>query len=123
MVTITKNSQELQVTKGAYKQMYKPLGWSLVEKQVLELHEEDKSINEDLNTTEEIEISKSNEDDDKITETKKEDLNEEDQELLEKPLSSLTISEIYRYANIIGLELEEGLSKTQAREALKKALN
>lgn len=122
MVTITKNSQELQVTKGAYRQMYKPLGWSLVDKEDLEL-EEDKNINEDLNTTEKIEISKSNEEDYKISETKKEDLNEEDQELLEKPLSSLTISEIYRYANIIGLELEEGLSKSQAREELKKALN
>lgn len=122
MVTITKNSQELQVTKGAYRQMYKPLGWSLVDKKDLE-SEEYKSIEKNLNTTEKIEISKSNEDDDKITETKKEDLNEEDQELLERPLSSLTISEIYRYANIIGLELEEGLSKAQAREALKKALN
>lgn len=122
MVTITKDSQELQVTKGAYRQMYKPLGWSLVDKKDLE-SEEYKSIEKNLNTTEKIEISKSNEDDDKITETKKEDLNEEDQELLEKPLSSLTISEIYRYANIIGLELEEGLSKAQAREALKKALN
>lgn len=122
MVTITKNSQELQVTKGAYKQMYKPLGWSLVEKQVLEL-EKAKSIEKNLNTKEKIEISKSNEEDDKITETKKEDLNEEEQELSEKPLSSLTISEIYRYAKIIGLEINEGLSKVQAREALKKALN
>lgn len=122
MITINRDSHTIQVTKGAYKQIYKPLGWIVVEEE--SSIEKEAILNEDANTQDEtksedlpidLEPEKDSEDDEDTSA-------EEDEELLEKPLSSMNLKELYKYAELVGVSLESGLSKSSAREAIKNAL-
>lgn len=122
MISIYRDSHTIQVTKGAYKQIYKPLGWMVVEEESNRQEDvlDDKSINtqeDNRNEGEAInfELEEGIESD--------EDLNKEDDaELLEKPLSSMSLKELYRYAELSEIELEQGLTKALAKEAIKNAL-
>lgn len=122
MITINRDSHTIQVTKGAYKQIYKPLGWIVVEEE--SSIEKETVFIEDANIpdgtkSEDLPIDLESEND---SEEDEDTSAEEDEELLEKPLSSMNLKELYRYAELVGVPLESGLSKSSAREAIKNAL-
>lgn len=121
MILIYRDSHTIQVTKGAYKQIYKPLGWIAVEEE--SSIKKETIFNEDVNAQDGIKSENlpTNSEPEQDSE-EDEDSAEEDAELLEKPLSSMSIKELYRYAELSGIELEQGLSKTLAKEAIKNAL-
>lgn len=122
MISIYRDSHTIQVTKGAYKQIYKPLGWIAVEEE--SSIKKETIFNEDVNTQDGIESENlpTNSEPEQDSEEDEDSVAEEDAELLEKPLSSMSIIELYRYAELSGIELEQGLSKTLAKEAIKNAL-
>lgn len=122
MISIYRDSHTIQATKGAYKQIYKPLGWIVVEGE--SSIEKETIFNEDANAQDGIKSENlpTNSEPEQDSEEDEDSVAEEDAELVEKPLSSMSIKELYRYAELSGIELEQGLSKTLAKEAIKNAL-
>lgn len=119
MIEITKDSLTIQVTKGAYKQIYKPLGWVVSGED-----EKFDSKTEDLNAYGiNVESGEQEEDFEEESEPAEEaESDSEDEELLETPLSDMTLNELYRYAKLMELEIASGLSKKAAREAIRAAM-
>lgn len=112
MIRITDGSNQVSVTKGAYTQIYEPLGWYLLGSQ--EEKTADVVIEE---PKEEIKFEE-------VAEEIKEVQNaiSEEEELLEKPLSDMTADELQKYIEIMKFDVKKGLNKKETIEAIKEAM-
>lgn len=118
MAKIHKGSQTLEVTKGAYKSIYAPLGWSLetsVEPTQAELPE-----GEENSST--MPPEQPQNDSQQESEGFEAEDEYQDEELSEKPLSEMSFDELKQYASELGLEYVGIRSKKELRALIKSAL-
>lgn len=108
MITINNGSLTLIVTKGAYNQSYKSLGW-----QIGEANKKQEIIPEQI-VPDEVEITKDVEQEIVETETDVEEEveNIELEDIEEKPLSEMTPEEVREYATTLGIDFT-GVIKTK----------
>lgn len=117
MVKIRRGSHVLTVTNGAFKSLYAPMGYVVVET------EGDAKVPrtpDEVTTT--PDATDSSEDDSEGTEDDSEPEDEpEDDELEEKPISEMSFKELKEYASRHGLNVNGLSSKQEIRRALKNA--
>lgn len=114
MVKIKRGDHVLTVTSGAYKTIFKPMGYKVVKGNYTEPEEEEKVA----------EVEQTEEPDDPEQEEQDEEPDEEEEEdsgLDEKPLSEMNKTELKEYAEQLGIDAE-GLSKQEIRKAILKAI-
>lgn len=122
MAKIHKGSQTLEVTKGAYRAIYAPLGWSLeasVEPTQAELPEGEENSSTTPPEQPQNDFQQESEDFEAEDEYQDEDTSEE---LSEKPLSEMSFDELKQYASELGLEYAGIRSKKELRALIKSAL-
>ena len=122
MVTIERAGHVLTVTQGAFKALYRPMGYVIVgtkgEPEASPSPDEvttppaDEDGSEDDQTSEEDEVQ----DDDEDT-----DENQDDEDLEEKPLSEMNFKELKSYAKRQGINVNGMSSKKEVREAILEA--
>lgn len=122
MVTIERAGHVLTVTQGAFKALYRPMGYVIVGdegepeaspspgKEITPPVDEDGS--EDDSSSEEDENSDENEDPDD---------DQDDDDLEEKPLSEMNFKELKAYAKRQGINVNGMSSKKEVREAILEA--
>lgn len=122
MAKIHKGSQTLEVTKGAYRAIYAPLGWSLgapVEPTQAELSEGEENSSTTPSEQPQDDFQQESEDFKAEDEYQDEDTSEE---LSEKPLSEMCFDELKQYASELELEYAGIRSKKELRALIKSAL-
>ena len=123
MVEITNGLQTVVVSNGAYREIFKPQGWSRVgELKVLMTPLEvlaEAPQTEESTTPEEPE--QEFQEPKPTQEDSKEDLSPEDTELLLHPLADLTVEELKRVAELKGIDIEGVKLKNDIRAAIKNA--
>lgn len=103
MVKIFKGSQTMQVTKGAYTEMFKPSGWELVaHAKAAKADKQEQQVEDKEELSEETGATLS------------------DDDLLEKPISSLSFDELLRLGVIMDIDTKGLKSKRELREHLKE---
>lgn len=122
MVTIERAGHVLTVTQGAFKALYKPMGYVIVgtegEPEASPVHDEvttppaDEDGSEDDQTSEEDEVQDDGEDTDE---------DQDDEDLEEKPLSEMNFKELKTYAKRRGINVNGMSSKKEVREAILEA--
>lgn len=125
MAKIHKGSQTLEVTKGAYRAIYAPLGWSLeasVEPTQAELPEGEENSSTTPPEQPQNDSQQESEDFEAEDEYQDEGTSEELEELSEKPLSEMSFDELKQYASELGLEYIGIRSKRELRALIKSAL-
>lgn len=95
MVTIKKGNHTLKVTVGAYRSLYKSMGYVAVG---VRGHDDSPQPNSDCSDT---------------------PMEDDEQPLEEKPLSELNPRELRQYATELGIDIE-GMSKKEIRAAIKE---
>lgn len=118
MVTIERAGHVLIVTQGAFKALYRPMGYVIVgtegEPEASPGPDEvttppaDEDVSEDDSSSEEDENSDEDEDQD-------------DEDLEEKPLSEMNFKELKAYAKRRGINVNGMSSKKEVREAILEA--
>lgn len=105
MVTIRRGNHVVTVTKGAFKQIYRQLGYTLDEPQDVPQRPEVSpgvvTHNEDENVPE-----------DNLTST--------DDDLAEKPLGQMNLDELRRYADSLGLRYGSATSRKELRNLIRE---
>lgn len=122
MVTIERAGHVLTVTQGAFKALYRPMGYVIVgaeggpetspvpDEVITPPADEDGS--EDDQTSEEDEVQDDGEDTDE---------DQDDEDLEEKPLSEMNFKELKAYAKRRGINVNGMSSKKEVREAILEA--
>ena len=122
MVTIERAGHVLTVTQGAFKALYKPMGYVIVgtegEPEASPVPAEvttppvDEDGSEADQTSEEDEVQDDGEDTDE---------DQDDEDLEEKPLSEMNFKELKAYAKRRGINVNGMSSKKEVREAILEA--
>lgn len=122
MVTIERAGHVLTVTQGAFKALYKPMGYVIVGAEGgpeaspvpdgVTTHPADEDGSEDDQTSEEDEVQDDGEDTDE---------DQDDEDLEEKPLSEMNFKELKAYAKRRGINVNGMSSKKEVREAILEA--
>lgn len=122
MVTIERAGHVLTVTQGAFKALYKPMGYVIVgtegEPEASPVPDEvttppvDEDGSEDDQTSEEDEVQDDGEDTDE---------DQDDEDLEERPLSEMNFKELKAYAKRRGINVNGMSSKKEVREAILEA--
>lgn len=122
MVTIERAGHVLTVTQGAFKALYRPMGYVIVgtegEPKASPGPDEvttpptDEDGSEDDQTSEEDEVQDDGEDTDE---------DQDDEDLEEKPLSEMNFKELKAYAKRRGINVNGMSSKKEVREAILEA--
>ena len=119
MVKIRKGSHVLTVTNGAFKRLYAPMGYVVME------GEEDVTVlppSDEVNTT-----PPGNKDDDEDLEDTEDDSDledeadeeDDDEDLKEKPIGEMSFKELQQYASDLGLNVKGMTSKKEIRQAIR----
>lgn len=95
MIKIKRGTHELEVTQGAFKSIFAPAGYTMVEQpaKALETPEGDEEL----------------------------ELEEEQQELSEKPLSEMSFNELKEYAEQLGIQTSGMRTHQQLKRAIQAA--
>ena len=122
MVTIERAGHVLTVTQGAFKALYRPMGYVIVgtegEPEASQVPDGvttppvDEDGSEDDQTSEEDEVQDDGEDTDE---------DQDDEDLEEKPLSEMNFKELKAYAKRRGINVNGMSSKREVREAILEA--
>ena len=111
MVTITNGKIEVTVTEGAYKSIYKRLGWVKSEG--------------DQNDSDLIADTEVNGNIDEGYETTEDDSDRSEidtRNLSEKPLGEMSTDELFEYGLQIGADVNEDMTRKEIRNAVKAKL-
>lgn len=122
MVTIERAGHVLTVTQGAFKALYRPMGYVIVGAEGgpeaspvpggVTTTPADEDGSEDDQTSEEDEVQDDGEDTDE---------DQDDEDLEEKPLSEMNFKELKAYAKRRGINVNGMSSKKEVREAILEA--
>lgn len=102
---ITDGVQEREVSKGAYKSIFKQNGWVPCDEELVEDSDDEVVVDDD--------------DDDEVVV----DDDDEEEELEEKPLSKMNLSELKEYAELKGVDIDGLETKKEIKEAIIEAMN
>lgn len=121
MVKIRRGGHTLTVTNGAFKRLYAPMGYVVVEAEGDS--EVPRTPNGASNTTDDHEpFDGEPEDDEEDSEPEETaDYDEEEDELEEKPLSEMNFKELKDYASRHGINVNGMTSKQEVRRAIRDA--
>lgn len=119
MIKITNGISTLEVTKGAYNTIYKPMGFQSLE----ELNNAEIEITED-EVLDEENLSDAVNEDEEVKETGKNDLvkNSRIEELKAKPISGWSKQEVKEYAKLANVDLTGTKSVDEAKAVIAKTL-
>lgn len=112
MVKIKKYGTILTVTRGAYKSLYKKLGFDLCDEDLEE------TINSAPDEEEEDPDAFNHNEGNETEDDEEEDSDEEE----EKPLSEMNKAELLNYADHLGLDVADNMNKGQLRALIAEAL-
>jgi hypothetical protein len=124
----------MTVTRGVFKEIYAPQGWTKVEEPVVNSAETEDDGQSGTDTEEDNQNGSDEEEDDTDEEpdnSKDEDEEsdeeldgdeESDEDLLEKPLSELSFTELQRVAELKNVDITGLRSKKEIRNKLKSKL-
>ena len=123
MISITNGSMTLEVTKGAYNSMYASQGWVILGKDAETNAEDDfKSVEADSDISR---ISQNDEKQENKLEAFEDAIDDEDEDeadLSEIPLSQMTVPQLKRYAQQLGVKANTDSSK-ELRNKIRKVLS
>lgn len=106
MITITNGNKELTVTRGAYDNIFRRMGYHPVETERADISPLGL---EDENTYEEPETA---------SEDENEDPEDEEEDLFEKPIGEMSFKELLEYAKANGIDIRGCNSKKEVLEAI-----
>lgn len=95
MIKIKRGTHELEVTQGAFKSIFAPAGYTVVEQPA--------------------KAQETPEDDEEL------ELEEEEQDLSEKPLSEMSFNELKEYAEQLGIQTSGMRTHRQLKQAIQAA--
>jgi hypothetical protein len=124
MIKIIKGGAERLVTTGAFNSIFKRQGWEKVEVETLEEFMEGEDLDDfDEDPIDEDDLVDDEDiiDEDDIDDEAKESVKEENNDLLEKPISEMNYKELVEYAKIKGINIEGLKTKKEIKAAIKKA--
>lgn len=110
MIKITNGSRETTVTKGAFHEIYEPMGWKIAD-----LSEEKVEI-EDLPEEDEKHAEIANEAPKMVTE---EEPYESEEDEVEIPLSEMKLSELKAYAKEHGIDISVARTKQDIKDIIR----
>lgn len=130
MISITNGINRMSVTRGAYREIFAPQGWIIVDDEIsdqtgvglqipnkpaeIENYEEIDGSSEDVDDIEN-DVDETDYEEDEEIETEDEEI----EELEEKPLSELSFDELQRLAKYKGIDISGLRSKKELRQAIK----
>lgn len=112
MVKITDGKKVITVTNGAYKSIYKKIGWVVTDN--------------DQNVSDEFDDDMKYDNIDNVYESSDNDLNRTDNDtrnLNEKPLNEMSTDELFEYGLQIGADVNEDMTRKEIRLAIKAKLS
>lgn len=112
MVKITDGKKVITVTNGAYKNIYKKIGWVVTDN--------------DQNVSDEFDDDMKYDNIDNVYESSDNDLNRTDNDtrnLNEKPLNEMSTDELFEYGLQIGADVNEDMTRKEIRLAIKAKLS
>lgn len=112
MVKITDGKKVITVTNGAYKNIYKKIGWVVTDN--------------DQNVSDEFDDDIKYDNIDNVYESSDNDLNRTDNDtrnLNEKPLNEMSTDELFEYGLQIGADVNEDMTRKEIRLAIKAKLS
>lgn len=124
MVTITDGANVLCVTNGAYKSQYEPFGWRIVPQgQDVELPRvaEDREIKKAEKLKNEAE-KEENAPAEIKTEIAEDEVAEDIEYQVDKPLAEMTSKELKAKAEELGIDISDFETKNQVRKAIAAAI-
>lgn len=127
MLTITNGVDTLQVTKGAYKVLYRHQGFRILGKELLSGHHTDKAAEMPYTGDEDGAVTYPDEENmvksSPENHTNSEPEEDEEEDLSEIPLTEMTKTQLIKYAEQLGIDFDGTETRKDLRIAIRKALN
>lgn len=121
MITVTNGSQTITVTKGAFRNVFAPLGYHPIDAQTdpveCSVVEDEITGLEGENSAEETQEAE----EETVEPEVEAEVETEEEDEDEKPLSEMTLSELKKVAHELGIPANGLRSKQEAIEAINKA--